>query len=112
LWLSVDPMAYKYPGISPYAYCAWNPIKYVDPSGKTWETEDDKRKANQMVESSEKKIKELKLSQAELQETLKSNTLSESRRLNEEYKLSEIENQIELLSDFIKGNQCLILIHQ
>ena len=34
LWLSVDPMADKYPGISPYAYCAWNPVKLVDPDGK------------------------------------------------------------------------------
>ena len=32
-WLSVDPMADKYPGISPYAYCAWNPVKLVDPDG-------------------------------------------------------------------------------
>ena len=23
-WLSVDPMADKYPSLSPYAYCAWN----------------------------------------------------------------------------------------
>ena len=33
-WLSVDPMADKHPGISPYAYCAWNPIKLVDPNGE------------------------------------------------------------------------------
>ena len=33
-WLSVDPMADKYPNISPYAYCAWNPVKLVDPDGK------------------------------------------------------------------------------
>ena len=32
-WLSVDPLAGDYPQISPYAYCAWNPIKYVDPDG-------------------------------------------------------------------------------
>ena len=32
-WLSVDPMADKYPGISPYAYCAWNPVRLVDPVG-------------------------------------------------------------------------------
>ena len=32
-WLSVDPMADKYPGLSPYAYCAWNPVKLVDPDG-------------------------------------------------------------------------------
>ena len=34
LFLSVDPMSDKYPNISPYAYCAWNPIKLVDPDGK------------------------------------------------------------------------------
>ena len=34
LWLSVDPMADKYPSLSPYNYCAWNPMKLVDPNGK------------------------------------------------------------------------------
>ena len=34
LFLSVDPMADKYPNISPYAYCAWNPVKFVDPDGR------------------------------------------------------------------------------
>ena len=33
MWLSVDPMADKYPSISPYAYCAWNPLNVVDPNG-------------------------------------------------------------------------------
>ncbi len=33
-WLSVDPMADKYPSLSPYNYCAWNPIKLVDPDGR------------------------------------------------------------------------------
>ena len=32
-WLSPDPLMDKYPGISPYAYCNWNPMKYVDPDG-------------------------------------------------------------------------------
>ena len=32
-WLSVDPMIDKYPNISSYAYCAWNPIKAIDPNG-------------------------------------------------------------------------------
>lgn len=34
LWLSVDPMSDKYPSLSPYNYCAWNPIKLVDPDGR------------------------------------------------------------------------------
>ena len=33
-WLSVDPMAAKYPSLSPYTYCADNPIKLVDPNGE------------------------------------------------------------------------------
>lgn len=33
-WISVDPLAEKYPGISPYAYCANNPIYYIDPDGR------------------------------------------------------------------------------
>ena len=35
IWLSVDPQAAKYPGLSPYVYCANNPIKLVDPNGET-----------------------------------------------------------------------------
>ena len=33
MWLSVDPLADKCPSISPYAYCAWNPVKLVAPNG-------------------------------------------------------------------------------
>ena len=37
-WLSVDPLADKYPSLSPYAYCAWNPVKLVEPDGEDiWE---------------------------------------------------------------------------
>ena len=32
-WLSVDPLAEKYPNISPYAYCLNNPIRFVDLDG-------------------------------------------------------------------------------
>ena len=35
-WTAVDPMADKYPDISPYAYCAWNPVKIVDPDGREY----------------------------------------------------------------------------
>ena len=34
MWLSVDPMADKYHGISPYNYCTWNPIHWVDSDGR------------------------------------------------------------------------------
>jgi RHS repeat-associated protein len=34
IWLSVDPMSAKYPSLSPYTYCADNPVKLVDPDGE------------------------------------------------------------------------------
>ena len=35
-WFAQDPLAEKYYGISPYAFCAGNPVKYIDPDGKRW----------------------------------------------------------------------------
>lgn len=32
--LSVDPLAKKYPGVSPYAFCLDNPVIYKDPDGR------------------------------------------------------------------------------
>ena len=37
--MSVDPLAEKYPGISPYAFALNNSIKYYDPDGKQVRTE-------------------------------------------------------------------------
>ena len=34
IWLSVDPMSDKYASLSPYNYCANNPVKLVDPNGE------------------------------------------------------------------------------
>lgn len=33
MWLSVDPLADKYPGNTPYMYCNGNPIMLIDPDG-------------------------------------------------------------------------------
>ncbi|MDO4197230.1 MAG: RHS repeat-associated core domain-containing protein, partial [Prevotellaceae bacterium] len=41
-WTTVDPLAEKYPGISPYLYCAGNPVNYVDPDGNSLSTHTDK----------------------------------------------------------------------
>ena len=35
IWLSVDPMAAKYPSLSSYVYCADNSIKLIDPNGES-----------------------------------------------------------------------------
>ena len=48
LWLSVDPLADKYPNISPYAYCAWNPVKFSDPTGMIVEPTDNEQVNNRI----------------------------------------------------------------
>jgi len=32
-WPTMDPLVDKYYSISPYAYCAGNPVRYIDPTG-------------------------------------------------------------------------------
>ena len=41
IWLSPDPLLDKYPHISPYAYCNWNPITRIDPDGREWYEAED-----------------------------------------------------------------------
>ena len=33
---TMDPLAEKFYSISPYAYCAGNPVMFVDPDGRAW----------------------------------------------------------------------------
>ena len=63
LWLSVDPLADKYPSMSPYMYCAGNPVMLVDPDGQEWNTilkmEEQARNTKLSLENSEYYYKSL-----------------------------------------------------
>lgn len=48
-WHSMDPLAEKYYSISPYAYCANNPVKNIDPDGRDWYSYIDKDDKTQYV---------------------------------------------------------------
>ena len=49
IWLSVDPLSDKYPGVSPYTYCGNNPVRLVDEDGRTWESPEDQEYANSLI---------------------------------------------------------------
>ena len=42
-------MSDKYPSLSPYVYCADNPVKLVDPNGMQWETPEDAEFAQKLI---------------------------------------------------------------
>ena len=57
IWLSVDPMADKYPGVSPYVYCGNNPVRLVDPDGEDiWEVNEETGDVSWKEESNEHKL--------------------------------------------------------
>jgi RHS repeat-associated protein len=48
-FISRDPMFEKYPSISPYTYCANNPMKFVDPDGRAFGAPDRVAAARSMT---------------------------------------------------------------
>ena len=56
IWISVDPVSDKYPEVSPYTYCANNPVRLVDPDGRQWEDDDDKIFADNLVHQAKSTI--------------------------------------------------------
>ena len=49
MWMSVDPLADKYPGNTPYSYCNGNPIMLVDPDGRIVVYNDESGECENMV---------------------------------------------------------------
>ena len=49
IWLSRDPLADKYPSLSPYVYCANNPLRLVDSDGNDWYEFDNKETGNKEI---------------------------------------------------------------
>ena len=89
LWLSVDPMADKYPSLSPYNYCAWNPMKLVDPNGnEIWKPDPDGNLIAERGDNVYSLSKFLNISVEEAGEMLNGQGLSSSDEIAEGSKLS------------------------
>ena len=50
VWLSVDPLADKYPNESPYCYAGWNPVMIKDPDGRYKEKTDAQKARTKAAE--------------------------------------------------------------
>ena len=103
MWLSVDPMSDKYPSISPYAYCAWNPVKLVDPDGRQWKDSVDARTADEMKTSVKQRISDIESSINNCQYAINKRLLKGKKIEKQEALLSELQNQKILLEDFLEG---------
>ena len=58
VWLSVDPMSDKYPSLSPFTYCADNPVKLVDPNGEDiWEINNETGKVTRTKDNTQDVIR-------------------------------------------------------
>ena len=102
IWLSVDPMSDKYASLSPYVYCADNPVKLVDPNGEAWETPEDESTANKLITYAEKQIKNnyniIKQSEKKLQRG------EISQKAHDDF-VNDIKEQNALVEDGIQGIQ-------
>ena len=103
MWLSVDPLADKYPSISPYAYCAWNPVKLVDPYGKMWKDSTDAKVATEIRSSVMQRISDIESSINSCQQKIDKRR-AKGKNVDEQlFQLSELQNQKLLLEDFVIG---------
>ena len=95
-WLSVDPLWEKYVGMSPYNYCAGNPVKLVDPDGREISDEESNIKANIIINNASAKIKVIEKEMKEYPESCDLNEMNAQ--------ISQLQKTIQDVKDMRKDN--------
>ncbi|WP_347065413.1 RHS repeat-associated core domain-containing protein [Flavobacterium sp. WV_118_3] len=96
-WMNIDPKAEhpKQIGTSPYVAFADNPIRYVDPTGMTWE---DPKQAEKLNNSINNRIGSINKDNAKIQAQIDKGGLSDKKLAKLENQLAENGQKIGLLN--------------
>ena len=91
----MDPLLEKYYDISPYVYCANNPVRFIDPTGMVWE---DPQEAERLKRNIDNRITSLNKDIVRNQDKLDKGGLSEKQIGKLESRISEANNRISNLN--------------
>ena len=92
---TLDPLCENYYGISPYSYCAGNPVSRVDPNGMKW---DDPEEAKKLKKHIDDKITSLNMDINKNQAKLNKGGLKEKQITKLNKKISEAQDRISNLN--------------
>jgi len=108
---TMDPLCEKYYSISPYAYCANNPVNRIDPDGREWKEKKDEEIAKQLQQQIASRDKSLAKQEQKINaqiDKIGNNTkLSAEKRdqqiAKQKGKLEDVQTQRGQLSNLDKG---------
>ena len=75
---AIDPMCERYHWLSPYTYCANNPVNLVDPTGMVW---DEPEEAKQLVSNVNNRIERLVKINSEYESALETEITDGDRKI-------------------------------
>lgn len=102
-WISQDPVKEKYYGINPYSYCAGDPVNFVDPDGREWETNEDETIANDLISALSNQLSYLNKKIQRIENKINQENTSSEKKARLERKMEDIKDQAIVINSTISG---------